>query len=204
MGLLSASVTIARYLVDGKVKDPFFETVQGGLTQHSFRETEGGGPEKAVGWTPFQAPFVPDFEAHSCVIGSHLLFCLRIDKKTLPPKVVKKHVALETAKRLRESGRDYLAREEKRMVREAVESALLVRIPAIPNLYEVLWHYDSGVVWFFSTQSAAREELETLFSRSFQVRLISLFPFTMADLTSGLGPREKDALMTLRPALFVE
>jgi hypothetical protein len=43
----------------------------------------------------------------------------------------------------------------------------------------------------------ANEELETLFKNSFDLALIRLFPYTMADLTAGLSDSERDILNQL-------
>ena len=129
---------------------------------------------------------------------------MRMDKKTIPPKVVKKHFETASAKRLSESGLRYLTKEEKRTIREQVEDSLSLRIPASPSIFDVVWNYDEGNVWLFSGQKAANEEFETLFVRSFDLSLIRLFPFTMAELNSGLSPNELDMLKNLTPSRFTE
>lgn len=138
------------------------------------------------------------------MVGPHIVFSLRIDKKALPAKVVKKHCAIEEKKRLAESGRDFLSREEKKQVREHVDLVLLSRIPSTPNIFDVLWNVEDKSLWLFSTQNAAREELESLFFQSFGVTLIPLFPFTAAELACGLSDKEKDQLAAIAPASFVE
>jgi hypothetical protein len=50
---------------------------------------------------------------------------------------------------------------------------------------------------------AANEALETLFTRSFKLRLIRLFPYT-AGLQAGLSGPGKDSLDQLKPTLFME
>jgi recombination associated protein RdgC len=60
------------------------------------------------------------------------------------------------------------------------------------------------VLWFFSNLKGANEELETLFSRSFKLKLIRLFPYTMATLASPLSDMEKDVFSRLTPTRFKE
>jgi recombination associated protein RdgC len=204
MGLLSASVSLARYLVNGKVEDPLFKNVEAGLVKYTIKDIEGEDQEKAAGWTSHNAPFDPLFENSNWIAGPYAVFSLRIDKKTLPAKAVRKHYEIECKKRMRESGRDFLSREEKRQVREHVEMVLLSRIPAVPSVYDVLWNHGNNSLWFMATQKSAREEFESLFLQSFGVPLVPLFPFTIAELAAGLDPRELDLLAAVAPTRFAE
>ncbi len=202
MALLSATFSLARYRVEGGIPDPFLETLRERLKNHMIREIDNEPAEKSVGWTCFEAPFQPDFDQASLVFGTHLVFCLRIDKKQIPAKVLHKHLNMAIAKRLSQAGRSSLSRNEKQELRDEVARRLYARIPATPNIYEVVWNYEQGVLWFFTTQKAANEELETIFSKTFKLSIIRLFPFTEADLACGLTDQQKDVLYKVTPAVF--
>ena len=204
MGFLSHTVSITRYKVQGKLKEPVLETIANCLKQYAIPEIDDDLSEKTVGWTSFDNPFKPDFEGSSFVIGTYLVFSVRIDKKTIPSKIIKKHCALKAAKRLAESGRQYLSRDEKKTIKEHVINTLSLRIPATPNIYDLIWNYEDSSVWFFSNLKSANEELETLFSKSFRLTLIRLFPYTTADLVAGLSDTERDILAKLSPTNFKE
>jgi hypothetical protein len=90
------------------------------------------------------------------------------------------------------------------MIREHVSSVLSLRIPAIPNVYDLVWSYEEGLLWFFSTLKSANEELETMFLKSFQLPLIRLFPYTTADLAMGLSEQQRDVLVNLSATDFSE
>ena len=204
MGLLSHSVSLTRYKVEGSLEKPVIETVADCLKARAIPEIDGDVSEKTVGWTSFERPFHPDFEGSSFVVGTYFVFALRIDKKTIPPKVLKKHCAIEESKRIAESGRQYLSRNEKNMIREHVTSVLSLRIPATPHVYDLVWSYEEGFLWFFSTLKSANEELETMFLKSFQMPLIRLFPYTTADLAMGLSEQQRDVLVNLSATDFSE
>ncbi len=204
MGFLSHTVSITRYKVQGKLEEPVLETIANCLKQYAIPEIDDDLSEKTVGWTSFDNPFKPDFEGSSFVIGTYLVFSVRIDKKTIPSKIIKKHCALKAAKRLAESGRQYLSRDEKKTIKEHVINTLSLRIPATPNIYDLIWNYEDSSVWFFSNLKSANEELETLFSKSFRLTLIRLFPYTTADLVAGLSDTERDILAKLSPTNFKE
>jgi DNA recombination-dependent growth factor C len=203
MGLLSRAVSITRYRVEGKLKKPILETVARCLKEHAISEIEGVS-DKIVGWTSFDRPFEPDFNGSSYVMGTFFVFSLRIDKRTIPAKLLQKHCAIETAKRLDESGRPYVSREEKNMIRDHVRNVLTLRIPATPHVHDLIWSYEDASLWFFTTEKAANEELETLFLKSFGLSLIRLFPYTIADLAMDLSSQQRDILLKLDATSFLE
>lgn len=202
MGLLSSSVSITRYHIQGRLEDPILETVARGLKKYGFTEIEDELSDRVVGWTSFHEPFQPNFDDRSFSIGTHLVFSLRIDKKTIPSKLFQKHYSLEAAKRMREGGRPYLSRNEKNMIRDHVLNVLSLRIPATPNIYDLIWDYEDASLLFFSTLKAANEDMETVFLQSFGVTPIRLFPYTSADLVAGLSGPERDRLTRLTPSGF--
>jgi hypothetical protein len=169
MGLLSASNSITRYRVEGQLKKPVLETVAAGLKKNVISEIDDRVSEKAVGWTSFEKPYQPDFSGLTYAYGNYLVFALRIDKKSIPSKVVKKHFMIESAQRLTDSGRQYLSRNEKQTIKNLVIDRLNLKIPATPNVYDIIWNYEDSFLWFFSNLKGANEELETLFLRSFDL-----------------------------------
>jgi hypothetical protein len=202
MGLLSSSVSINRYYVEGKIEDPVLDTVKKGLVKHSFRENDDDPSNKNTGWTSFNNHFNPNFNGSSFVIDELFIFSLRIDKKSVSPKIIRKFFYIETAKRLEESGRGYLTANEKKAVKEQVAVALFLRVPAVPNIYDVVWNYEKAMLWFFSNNKSANEELEILFSASFKQSLIKIFPYSEADILLGLTDKERDLLSLLSPSKF--
>ena len=204
MGILSSSVSITQYRVDGKLSEPILESVATGLKKNTIEEIDNESSDKSIGWTCFNNPFITDFNQTPFLIGTHLVFSMRIDKKTIPSKIVQKHYSLEMTKRLENSGRDFLSKTEKKEIKNHVIHLLNLRIPATPNIYDLIWNYESKSLWFFSNLKGANEELETLFTRSFNLKLIRLFPYTMAALTSPLSDVEKDAVSQFTPTRFTE
>jgi recombination associated protein RdgC len=204
MGLLSSSVSITRYRVEGDLEKPVIETVTAALKKDSISEIDDHASELTAGWTSFDNPYQPNFEGSSFVFGTYLVFSLRIDKKNIPSKIIKKYCAVEMAKKMEVTGRKYLAKNEKKMIKDHVLNLLSLRIPATPNIYDVLWNYEDASLWFFSNLKVANEKLESLFAESMKLKLIRLFPYTIAQLTAGLSDLELDVLAQLTPAKFTE
>ena len=200
MGILSSRISITRYKVSGQLDGSVHETVYQVLKQHAMPKIEDDGSEAIVGWTSFENPYAPNFEGYSFVFGAYMVFAMRIDKKSIPPKLIQKHYALEIAKHLADTGRHFLSGNEKKAIKEHVVNTLNRRIPATPNVYDLAWHYQEASLWFFSNLKSANEAFETFFIKSFGLQLIRLFPYTTADLIAGLSSGERDLLLKLAPS----
>jgi DNA recombination-dependent growth factor C len=204
MGVMSSTVSLTRYKVNGSMGDSPIERVENGLKKFTIKDIDKEPDETSSGWTSLSDPYNPDFSGSSFLVASFFVFSLRIDKKSVPSKVLKKHCILEERKRLLESGREFLSKNEKKQMKEEVQHLLLSRIPPVPSVYDLIWDFEQSLLWFFSTQKSANEELEALFLKSFNVNLVKLFPFTIADLHSNLSDPEKDLLLKLKPSSFME
>lgn len=197
MGLLSSSTSVTQYQIEGQLEEPIIDAVANGLKRHTIGEIDGDPAEQVVGWTSFKTPYAPDFEGSSFLIGTDIVFSLRIDKKSIPSKLIQKRFLNESTKRLAELKRDFLSRDEKKTIKESVINALILIMPSIPNVYDVVWQYEKGDVWFFTNLKSANEHLETLFFKTFGLQLIRKIPFTMAALDQTLSSAERDQLNRL-------
>lgn len=202
MGLLSSAVSISRYRVDGKIENPVTEAVAKGLTKNTIVDIDEDPSEKSVGWTSFDKPFSANFDGSSFLFGNLFIFSLRIDRKSLPAKLIKKYLTIETAKRLNKTRQRFLSKDEKKALKDKVITDLAMRVPSTPNVYDLIWNYEKSDVYFFSNLRSSNEELESLFKRSFNLSLIRIFPYTAADLLSDLSDSERDALIGLSPTHF--
>ena len=185
------------------MEDPVLENIATSLKKYAISEIDNDAVEKSCGWTSFEQPYNPKFEGSSFVFGAYLVFSLRIDKKSIPSKILKKHYSIEESKRLAESGRQFISRNEKKLVKEQILHLLSMRIPATPNVYDIVWNYEEGKLWFFTNLKAANEDLEILFAESFKLSLIRFFPYTAAELADGLTATERDKLNRFSPVNFM-
>jgi recombination associated protein RdgC len=117
MGILSSSVSITQYRVEGKLSGPIRERVATGLKKYAVEEIDNESSDRAIGWACFNNSFSTDFIQSPFLIGTYFIFSLRIDKKTIPSKIVQKHCTIEMKKRLEKSGREILSKTEKKRSR---------------------------------------------------------------------------------------
>lgn len=200
MGFFSSTVSFVRYRVEGRSPGNLTEAVREGLKRHAIRDIENEPAESASGWTSFGSPFQPDFEGDSFLLGNYFVFSLRIDRKPLASSLFQKEFMRSSRRRLLETRRSFLSRDEKQALREKVTATLFARIPPVPHVYDVVWDPEQAHVLFFSVQKSANEELERLFRRSFSLSLVRLIPYAAAELQCGLSNKEKDLLTALTPS----
>ncbi|MCF8091768.1 MAG: recombination-associated protein RdgC [Desulfotignum sp.] len=202
MGFLSATLSMSRYHIQNTFETEPMEQVRKGLIKNAIPKLENEYEEISAGWTPFESPYLPDFEKFSFVFGNYFLFSLRIDKKSIPAKLVQKQMAIEIEKKKEKSGRDFISKKEKSEIKETVMDLLMHKMPAIPNVYDVLWNYETADLFLLTTQKAANEFFESIFFKSFNLKPIRLFPYTQVETKSSFSTTQKDAIMTLTPLHF--
>ena len=203
MGLLASSFSLTRYHVQGAIEKPIVDTVAKALSQFAIRNQEHESTDSIVGWTSVEDPFNPEFNNLSFSVGTLMTFALRVDKKSIPPKTLKKYYSIELAKKTASSGREFLTVHEKKMIKDHVTNVLSMRIPATPHIYELVWDYEKAEIWFFSNLKSANEALESLFYQTFKLTLMRKFPYTMAYHDTRLSDNQKDQLQVLGHSSFM-
>ena len=202
MGLISSTHSVARYHIDGKIEGSINEKVREGLIKYSIPKIENEYDEISAGWTPLESPYNPDFESFSFQFGTYFVFSLRVDKKSIPAKLIQKYMAMEIEKKKEKSGRDFISKNEKSELKEHVIDILMHKIPAVPSLYDVLWDYEEKNLYLYTTQKAANEFFETIFLKSFKLKPIRLFPYTLIETKSSFQSSQKDKFLTLTPLKY--
>jgi DNA recombination-dependent growth factor C len=203
MSLTSNSASITRFRVFGQLDKPL-ETVLSGLEKFSIdRQTPEDDDDQRFGWTSAQSPYTPDFES-SFTIGSLFVFSFRIDKKTVPGKLVQQKINDTLKRRMAERQDQPLSRAETREITAQVKKMLISQAPFVPNIYDLFWDYESSTVYLLSNSRAVCEKLEDLFNKSFGLRLVQLFAFTIADLTFDLTDAQRKDLLAQQPTFFTE
>ena len=202
MGLISSTHSVARYHIDGKIEGSINEKVREGLIKYSIPKIENEYDEISAGWAPLESPYNPDFESFSFIFGTYFVFSLRVDKKSIPAKLIQKYMAMEFEKKKEKSGRDFISKNEKSELKEHVTDILMHKIPAVPSLYDVLWDYEEKNLYLYTTQKAANEFFETIFLKSFKLKPIRLFPYTLIETKSSFQSSQKDKFLTLTPLKY--
>jgi len=169
LGLLKGPLTFSRFMVIGALPSGFTEIINRQLRQYAFQDLAGGTDEKTMGWTGIENILDTDFSHASYAWGDYLLFSLRIDRRGVPPSLLKIR-AMEAEKHyLKETGRkrvDKIAREE---LREGVRRDLLSNIHPTPSFYDICWSVSGGTILLTSLSEKVMQDFQDFFKTSFEL-----------------------------------
>ncbi|MCP3945014.1 MAG: recombination-associated protein RdgC [Desulfobacteraceae bacterium] len=205
MSLLSSNTAFTRYLIHpppaenkaNNIKERIFK----GLKANTMPKVQSPQEEMIVGWVPFEKPFKPDFNTDTFTYGVDMLFSLRIDKKKIPAKLVQRELEVATEKKKEEQNRKVISRSEKNELKEQILDQLMVKTPFNSDIHNVCWNLNTNELFFLAGPNAAKEMFETLFLKSFEMKLIPLFAYTLANFKLGtLSNQDKEKLVTLSPS----
>jgi hypothetical protein len=204
MAFLRNSVSFTRYRLLDALPAALAAELPDKLRQFSFRDIDDLPEERSWGWVNFDDLLDAEWRVSPPRKGGeYIVFSLRLDTRRVPASVLKKHFALalrEEEARLRAQGKNYVARERKKELREQALLFLKRRFLPIPAEFQVIWNMASGQIFIATLSSKVLELFEELFLRSFGLHLSRLDPSGLAD---ALLPEEDlDRLDLLDPANF--
>jgi len=187
MGLLKGNFSFARFRVEGQLPQAFFNFVNSRITANSFRETNRSTEEKRLGWVSATDVLDADFESANYALGDYLIFSLRIDRKIIPPKLLKIKILEEERQFLAESGKERINKQTAEGIRDKVKLELLSRMDPVPSFYDVCWALGQNMVYFSSLSDKIADDFVDLFKKTFSLSLIRLLPQDNQQLSSKLA-----------------
>jgi recombination associated protein RdgC len=177
MGLRKGTVSFSRYRLIGILPDRFPDFFNERIKKFAFQTLWRIAEEKAAGWTDLEDPLDPDFPYTSYASGRYLLFSLRIDRKSIPPSLLRLRVTEAERSKLKETGQKKLYREQRDAIKESVRLDLLGRTLPIPSFFEICWSVADNTLILCSLSDKVFEDLQPLFKDSFQLTLIPYIPW---------------------------
>ena len=200
MPLLTSTSSFLRYKIENESQELSLNDIRTALKNNGFPEIHDSDMTESIsGWTTLENPYDPDFDSDHISYGTNIVFSLRIDKKSIPQKIIQKEMIIQTKKILKESGRDYLSKNEKSKLKEEIILKLSLIIPSTPNIYDVLWIPEKKEILFFTTQKSINELFETLFRHTFSLPIIRLFPYTKVYFNEDFNNGEKENFYNTKP-----
>src|SRR5664280_3477789 len=103
------------------------------------RETAKSTEEKCLGWVSLTDVLDNDFENANYALGDYLIFSLRIDRKLIPPKLMKIKLMEEERRFLAQSGKNRINKQMAGGIKDKVKLELLTKLDPIPSFYDVCW-----------------------------------------------------------------
>jgi DNA recombination-dependent growth factor C len=95
-------------------------------------------------------------------------FSFRIDKKRVPGSLLKKTLEKLTTEYLESHpGKDTLDKKTKKKLKDAAKEQLLRKAEPVPSLYDIVWDYRNGRLYFFNLSEKTIEKMAEKFAMSF-------------------------------------
>jgi DNA recombination-dependent growth factor C len=176
MGLLKGNFSFARFHVEGQLPKEFFTFVNNRIKTNSFRETPKSTEEKRLGWVSVTDILDADFESANYALGDYLIFSLRVDRKVIPPKLLKIKIMEEERIFLAESGKKRVNKQMAEGIKDKVKLDLLTRLDPVPSFYDVCWALGQNTVYFSSLSDKIADDFVDLFKKTFSLSLTRLLP----------------------------
>ena len=196
MGLLKGNFSFARFHVEGQLPQAFFNFVNNRIKANSFRESAKSTEEKRLGWVSVTDILDADFKEANYVLGDYLIFSLRIDRKTIPPKLMKIRIMEEERQFLAQSGKNRINKQIAGGIKDKVKSEILARLDPVPSFYDVCWALSQNTVYFSSLSDKVADDFIELFKKTFSLGLIRLLPGDnqqIAEKITGAALKNEDA-----------
>ncbi|MFA4915433.1 MAG: recombination-associated protein RdgC [Syntrophales bacterium] len=190
MGLIKGTLTFSRMCVAGSPPDLSPGKIEECLKRNAFQDRFLSAQEKVMGWTSAENILDSSFSGAQYSLGPYLLFSLRIDRKVIPPSLLKVRVMEAEKAYLNEKGLKKIYREQRAAIAEAVRADLLQKIQPVPAIFDVCWSVSTGALWFSSLSENAVQEFVDLFKQTFQIILAPLGPWD----TPGLDKETREAI----------
>jgi recombination associated protein RdgC len=176
MGLLKGNFSFARFHVEGQLPQAFFNFINNRIKANSFRETPKSTEEKRSGWVSITDVLDADFEKANYSLSDYLIFSLRIDRKMIPPKLMKIKVMEEEKQFLAQSGKTRINKQMAAGIKDKVKLELLTRLDPVPSFYDVCWALGQNTVYFSSLADKVADDFTDLFKKTFSLSLSRMLP----------------------------
>lgn len=182
MGLLSASTSISRFRVREKLKPDHREHYPLQIKRYGFRElAEDSMEERSIGWVNLLDVLDSRFIGEEYFKENFITLSLRLDVRKVPPQALKQYCMQAEAEQKSRLGKNFLAKAHRQEIKERIHSQLLKRVIPRTSVYDMMWNLEKREVIFSSLNNALCGEFAEVFKKTFDLSLIALFPYTIAE-----------------------
>jgi len=180
MGLIRGSGSLTRYFVDGSIVDKDLKEIEKRIRRNSFKKLdEIGSEERSTGWVNILNIYDSSLEGRDYYIYPYIALSWRVDIRSVPKSALKQQV-IEAEDEIKEREElEYIPKERKKELNEFLRQRLLKR--AIPRIYtyDMIWNVETAMVMFGSTNNKLCDEFAEFFTRTFELNLTPVFPYSL-------------------------
>jgi hypothetical protein len=199
MGLLKGTFTFSRYRTQEPLPGNFQDFFHRQIKRFAFRELSMGSEEISFGWTSLENLLDTQFEYANYAVGDYLAFSFRLDRKKVPPSLMKIKYLEAEKKALGVKTKKFLSKGEKEELKERIRLELLGKTFPVPSFFDVCWSLSQGWVTFGSFSPKVVEEFEKLFKKCFNLTLSPLVPWDPQHVEHSLAEK----MVALKDGVFL-
>ena len=205
MGFIHGVATFSRYRVDGTLPGDYIEEFPQRILRYGFRNLDDlPGEERSVGWVRILDMFDPVFKTMEYFKDPYLALSWRVDTKKIPKEALVQYCRKEENELKEREGIEYLAKLRREEIREAVRSRLLKRAIPQSRVYDMVWNLQTNGVLFGATSNQLCDEFAEFFRKTFELFLIPVYPYTLAQRAFELAEKDQAVADEVRPLFFEE
>jgi DNA recombination-dependent growth factor C len=205
MGLIAGSASFARFQVTSDLPEGFLEALPERLARFAFRPLDEGSDEpRSIGWVNIMDEYDSRFEAKEYLKGPFLALSYRLDVRSVPSRALTQYCRDEEQRIRATEEVEYLSRERRSEIREAVKAKLFKRAIPRSQVYDMIWSLDTGGVLFGGTATKLCDEFTEFFFNCFGLHLKTVFPYSLASEVAREQEMDHGILEGLRSSIFLE
>ncbi|MFO7985864.1 MAG: recombination-associated protein RdgC [Desulfatiglandaceae bacterium] len=205
MGIISGSGSFTRYMTKGPLPEDFLEDLSFKVGRRAFRHLdEKSVDERSAGWVNIMDMFDNRFEGLEFLKEPYVAMTLRIDERKIPSTAVKQYCIEAEEKIKAEEELEYLPKQRRLDIKEAVRLRLLKRAIPVSKTYDMIWNYTTGLVIFGSLNAKVCDEFAEIFLQTFDIHLEAVCPHFLAQNRVQQTHVSADRLDQLTPWHFAE
>ncbi len=178
MGLLKGTLTFSLYRLEGTLPESADDFIARQLQAFAFRNIRLAAEEKAMGWTSLENVLDTDFEGAKYAWGDYLMMALRIDRKMVPPSLLKIRLLEAEQEFLAETGQKRIYREQRDDLRERVHLDLFNKTQPVPAFYECCWSVSQKTLLLCTLSEKVIDDFQDFFKETFS---LYVYPYTPWD-----------------------
>ena len=182
MAILKGAMTVRRFKVVGDVSAGSRDRWRDQLQEHAFRDPPQQSWEEAEGWCQVHNLLDTDFsDFNRWHYDDYVLFALRVDKKTLPSKLLRAHVDKKVEEWCKERNVERAPAQVKRDIKDALSEEWLKRVLPRVRITEACWCVSEEWLLLHSHAESTAERFTKRFHRTFGLELVEWGPLDHLD-----------------------
>lgn len=178
MGIVSGSLTVARFRVVGSLPEGWRDKFRAQLEDNAFHDPPAGqGKEEVEGWVQVHNLLDTTFsDFNQWLYNDVAVFALRVDKKRLPAKLFKATIDKRKAAWCLERGVERCPNAIVTELKEDLEREWLARTLPSVAVTEAAWNLSKGWMVVHSLSEGTAERFRKRFFRTFGLKLVPWSP----------------------------